>query len=398
MSIREFVFLIFIGIIAGLVLPELNLSLPLLHLFAFYVCLYLDIYIHEFGHALAGMSVGFPIRKISIGTGKPILKTKIGQMLFIITDGLGGGLTYMGEVPRKYLKPKYMVFILGGVLAQAIVVGLVLLYLKVTGNAIYTLNRMTLAHVFLYSNILLIIGNLIPYNANLGGMSYPSDGMQLLRTPFAQEKDIQDILATGKILEGYELYEAKKYSEAESIFRQCVTSFPDSLVALINLGASLIKQMKLVDAQSVLEEAVARHPKSPYLFLLNNNLAWTFFLQLTPHSLQQADTYSIQAYQQNSALPVVLNTRGCVLIEQGQLEEGIQLLTRFTKLRRPINDKTNPAAGFIYLAYGYFLNNDRERSYQYLTKVEAIEQDLAPDYQVLLQHAILKTDNFGREL
>jgi len=85
------------------------------------------------------------------------------------------------------------------------------------------------------------------------------------------------------------------------------------------------------------------------------------------------------------------------LIEQGKLEEGIQLLTRFINLNRPINDKTNNAVGFIYLAYAYFLNNDRGLSYQYLTKAEAIEQDLASDYQVVLKHARLQTKNFGRD-
>ena len=397
MSSLRFVFLLCIGIVTGVVCAELDISLNLFHLLAFNVFLYLDIYIHEWGHALAGMSVGFPIRKINIGAGKPILQTKIGQILFVITDGLGGGLTYMGEVSRKHLKPTYMVFVLGGVTAQALAVGVILVCLKVTGNEISMVQEVTLAHLFIFSNILLIITNLLPYSANLGGMSYPNDGMQLLRIPFAKEKDIQDILATGKILEGYELYQAEKYAEAEAIFRQCTTSFPDSLVALINLGTALIKQMKLAEAQTILEKAVALHPKSPYLFLLHNNLAWTYFLQLTPQALKQADIYASQAYKKNATLPAVLSTRGCVLIEQGQLEEGIQLLTRFTKVNRPIDDKTNPAAGFIYLAYGYYLNGDQERSYQSLSKVEAIEQKLAPDYLALLKHAIVKTDNFGRD-
>ena len=52
-------------------------GLSLINILIIFIFAYFDIYIHELGHAIAGWSVGFPIKRITIGMGRKIFKYKI---------------------------------------------------------------------------------------------------------------------------------------------------------------------------------------------------------------------------------------------------------------------------------------------------------------------------------
>jgi len=62
------------------------------------------------------------------------------------------------------------------------------------------------------------------------------------------------------------------------------------------------------------------------LFLLLENIAYTNILINRVDLLQEAAIYSAEAYQNAPWEPAIIGTRGAVLVELGQLDEGIMLL------------------------------------------------------------------------
>ncbi len=392
----RFFSLIIIGFILGIFAPSLLPKFTLKYLLIFYIFIYIDIYIHEFGHAIAGTLVKFRIKKISIGTGRKIVEKRFGYFSLIVTDNFSGGLTHLGDVPKSFLKLRYLAFVIGGVLAQSLAILIALAYFKIPFNEIIYTDQLSIAHIFIHSNLILIAINLTPYYVNLGGIKHPTDGLQILKTPFLKAQGIQEILSAGKIYEGYELYQSQEYSSAETILRECVELYPKAAMAKINLVAALLKQSKPKEAQVIAEAAITDYPKHPQLFILYNNLAYAYFLQLDREALHKGEYYSLKALELNSKHPAILGTRGCILIEQGQIDEGLALLKQCANLKHAVDERTNPLGSFTYMAYGHYLNGNLDLAFQYLDKVEAHGKPLDHDYQTLLDHVIEKTANFGR--
>ena len=361
-----------------------------------FVFLYVNIYLHEIGHAIAGSLVGFEMKRMVIGTGREILRTRIGNFLFVLTNNISGGVTHWGHVPSRYLKPKFAFLLLGGVLVQMIVTVICWTSCNLTIREVLIPDNASLASVFVISNIFLIIVNLIPIKTNFMGIKLPTDGLQLLKLPFWTEKDIQNILSAGKIMDAYELYETKKFPQAEKLFKECVTTYPDMILPRINVAASLIKQGKIKECIKFLEETLQTVEKDPFLFFLYNNLAWAYLISYKKESLQKADDYSSKAYLLNPKHPNVLGTRACVLIEKGLIDDGITLLKKAVKIREPIDDKMNDPVGFIYLAYAFYLKEKYVKARYCLDKVRKYQQQLDPDYLMVYERILGRTENFSQ--
>jgi hypothetical protein len=347
------------------------------------------------GHAIAGSLTGFEMKRMIIGAGREIFRTRIGKFLFIVTNNISGGVTHWGKVPDRHLKPKFAFLLLGGVLAQLIVTAICWMSCNLTIKSMFIPDNAALASVFIFSNIFLIVVNLLPIKTNFMGIKLPTDGLQLLKLPFWTEKDIQNILSAGKIMDAYELYEAKKFPEAEKLFKECVSTYPDMVLPRINVAASFIKQGKLQECISFLESSLKYAENDPLLFFIYNNLGWAHLISYSEKGLQQADDYSSKAYLLNPKHPNVLGTRACVLIEKGELDDGIVLLKKAVKIREPIDDKMNDPAGFIYLAYGFYLKEKYVKARYCLDKVRKYENKLDPDYQMVYDRILEITDNFA---
>ena len=365
---------------------------------AFIAFLYLDIYIHEFGHALSAIIVKFPINRITIGTGREILRTKIYGMSLVITTGIAGGMTAIGSVTNKNLKFRYFVFVLGGIVFQLFSICALLLFFGIFPSELLYVKQISLLHIFAYSNILLIILNIYPHNFIYSGIPVPNDGARLIKLPFLKSTDIQEILAAGKIFEAYEMFEAKQYPEAKIGFQKCVKSYPSLLIPKINLSAIYIKELRFEKTINYLESILEMHRNDQYRFFIYNNLAWAYFLLDCPQSLEKADKYSEQAIECNPHHKSILNTRGCVLIEKGDVEEGINYLKQTIKIRKPVDEKINHPISFLALAYGYYIKKKFQKATKFLNKFETYDDVLDKDGQVYFERILFKTDNFIRIL
>lgn len=366
------------------------------YFFAFFAFLYINIYIHETGHALAGVMVNFSIRRIQIGTGRRRLRIPIGKFLLILTNNIKAGFTYLGDVPGKFLKTRYVIFALGGILAQIFCILIVSYSLNISISDKVLLQEMSMGFLFIFTNIYLIVYNIIPHYVSFSGIMLPTDGMVILKVLFLKDDDFQEILGAGKMMDGFEFYESKQFPEAEIVFKEHLENFPKSMHALLNYCSVLLKQLKFKEAQLVLEKAQENYKDSFYAAILYNFLAWTCFMQFDDKLLAKVDAFSQKAFEISPHNHAILSTRGCALIQQGQLRKGLRLLYKTTNLQKAIDEGRNSPSNFLFMAYGLFLNGEKYFALKYIDKLEKSNIALDPDDKVLQEYVIEQTANFDR--
>lgn len=133
---------------------------------------YLDTFIHELGHFLAGKLVGYEIKSVKIGDRKQIFSLEAFGTSFVFCYGFGG-LTVV-ESNSKNSKLRLSAFALGGIMLQVFVIITVYLFLGIGSEENYYLPL-----VFMLFNLRTIISNLYPRIFTQSGKEYPSDGLLL---------------------------------------------------------------------------------------------------------------------------------------------------------------------------------------------------------------------------
>jgi len=386
-----FIFWIFLIVPTVLYLKEIGTWRAF---FSFFIFLYFNVYIHEFGHVLAAIVVRIPIRRVTIGNGREILRKRIGRIIVVITNGFSGGNTFIGPISKKLFKIRCLIIFLGGVVSQLISIVLVMLIFDIQFNELINIKHLSFSHAFIYSNLLLIVLNLIPRKILISGIPVSNDGLQIIKLPFITSYETQEILSAGKHIETYELYENKQFNEAEIGYKECIELYPIPLLPKLNLSATYIKQLKIEETIALLEPLKETYKDDPYKFLLYNNLAWAYMLKFEEQALEKADEYSKIAFQLCPQSQYAINTRGCVLIEKGEFEDGIGILRKTINIRKRVDKKTNNPVNFIYIAYGHYLKGEYLKALKYARKVEINSETLDLDDKQVFRHVIVKTENF----
>ncbi|MEH2123123.1 site-2 protease family protein [Nostoc sp.] len=400
-----FIGLLLASFVSFLLTKNIDLSLSFLWIFIynliFFGFIYIDIIIHEFGHAIAGWIVNFPIKRITIGFGHNIFKYKFNGTTLLINQGLQGGLINPGTFSPDFLRLRYFFFTLGGIGLQVVVMALVMIIISAI-KSIYplALNNaslfLTIVNIFLFSNFILIFLNLLPFKVNMMGVPMPTDGLQLITIFFMNQQKIQEILLSGKIIEGMEYLEEKDFPKAELIFRECIANNSKYLIPKINLSVALIRQQKVDEAIALLSKIITESDKNAMQLFIFNNLAWSYLLKgLNQREfLNLADDYSAKAINITNQHLYVVGTRACVLIEIGKIDEGIKLLKGHISLNKAVNETTNPAIGFLYLAYAYYLKANRKEYQKHWQKINNNEDLKSNEYRLVFDHILEKTNYF----
>lgn len=396
--IKNIIIIVFVGFLIGLLISSLYGSYLgpffLLHVFAFIFFTYINIYIHEFGHAIAGKVVGIKVKKIMIGNGREVFKRNILGVPFVITNNLEGGFTYPYDIDKQLIRLRFFVFSAGGFLAQGLITLLFIMYFGFELKAFFIAKSPNLSNAFIMSNLFGIILALIPMKVSIQGLKIPNDGHRLIKTPFMKEKEIHKLLALLIVNDAHSHFENKEFEQAEAIYKKCLEQYPDEPIPMINLSVTLLKQLKFEESLCVLQHLKAQNREKKYDFMIFNNLAWVFLLKHDKDSLSQADEYSMKAFQLNPKVPFICGTRGCVLIDRDKIDEGMKLLMRLTHLKRPIDEKTNPPPGFFYVAFGYFKKGQKDHAFKYLKHLSKFFNKMDLDSKYLFEIVRNKTNNF----
>jgi hypothetical protein len=375
--------------IGGALLPDLAL---------FVVFTYVSIYVHEFGHVVLGKLAGIPIRRVRIGTGRTLFWFRLIGTRVDVTDNMRGGFTIPYGYNGGRLRSRFLLFTLGGVLFQAVasVAALVVRGLGAVGAPHFV--YLDFAGVFFIVNALGVVLSVVPYNISVNGAKTANDGMRILRTLFAKEKGLDELLAGAITNDGYVHMLDKEYDLAEHRYREALEKYPDQPVPLINLTASALKLGRADEAIGLLEALKAKGCPRQYDALVNNNLAWAYLLRFTDQSIAHAVDLSALSYKACPDHPSFRGTRGCTLVASGRVEEGLKVLTKQAKLNRRIDGRLNSPEGYLFVAYGHWLLAEKGMALAFLRKIAAYKGELDAGFKSLCGSMAARSPEFATEM
>jgi len=122
---------------------------------------------------------------------------------------------------------------------------------------------------------------------------------------------------------------ADRSDEAESRLKEWIDQHPKDASASLTLGTILQQSKRDKDATTVYEQVLNLQPEN---IVALNNLAWLYFEGGDKRALD----YAQRAYQRFPERAEIVDTYGWVLLHQGQLEKGLQMLEKATK-KAPAN-------------------------------------------------------------
>ena len=362
------------------------LGRPIVNLALFLLFIKVAIILHELGHLLTAKLVGGTPKRISLGHGHQVYRTKIFNIRLVVHSKVSGGQAYAIFQQNKFFKLRFALYVLGGVIMNT---SLAVLCYILWGFGFYDSNNqltIDVSTVFILANAALLT-NLIPFYSNVRGIEVPSDGMSLLKLPFEKSSELKRDLDLSLLFDAHELMEEKEYKRAWDIYTNYLQKYPDNKLLPLNLSIILLKTgepEKSVATTTVLLEHIHEKTVQPYSAFIYNQLAWA---HLVLNNIDDADHYSSLAYKTIASESSIRGTRGSVMIERGQTNEGMNLLFDSMDFNF-VNSSTLCAAIYLALAYhnkGFSISRD-----EYLRFIQANEASLESDERILYQRVLTK--------
>ena len=290
--------------------------------------------LHEAGHVITGRLAGCRVFGAVMGTGKVIFTIEFSGMKFDFGRYLhGGGLTYLVHVNEKPSRWAEVFFTLGGCLANLTAAGAVLMFVPyhdLARFAVMPTYKFAIAPAFVAVNLLQCIISLYPHWTKIGGRNYQSDGAIIIET--LRDKDfVRNRLIGRYILEGFWHAKNGKLDQAKACYQEGYRKFNDSFYLACLVHNNLVHSKDYAAArkfyQSLNMTADYLAKQDPMMVAwIWNDVAWTNLMLGGSELLNEADEFSAKALGRLLDEAAVKGTRGSVLIEQGEIEQGIELL------------------------------------------------------------------------
>ena len=267
---------------------------------------------------------------IIIGTGRIMASrqwrnTRIELRTFLLT----GGMTFAYHQLRNPGKWRHALLLLGGVLGNLVVVGLVAVLLALLLAVQRSVNPVivTAGYAVITGQVLAILVNLFPVSFRIGS----SDGKQLVKLvvskDFREQQLINRIALEDMALLDGERHEQQSMMECE----KACELFPAHgllLSVLIHLVGGVKGPRAAVECYRDRAPALALDTEDDRAGAACAwlNVAWHALLCADNDLLPLADELSKRAMAALPDTPVVQGTRGAVLVELGDHEAGLALL------------------------------------------------------------------------
>jgi tetratricopeptide (TPR) repeat protein len=371
------VFLAFIIFKPSVTLKILIISVGVL------IYLYINIFLHEIGHYLAAKLVGFKVLALNVGSGKEFYRKKWKEVL--VTASLGvSGYTSVRVLDRKNLRLRMMVFSAAGILVNGLILFLLCLItgfnIKSGSNGVVT--------IFVVVSILLLLITIKPSTVIINGMNVPNDGKRILTLPFMKEEELDKFVSSQEQIDTFRLLQNKEYALAAKVFEELMQKQDVPEGVIINYAHCLANSNRHNEAKNQLLQLFEKEHSRDYDSLITNNLAWYFLMDFCDDSINMADKFSAEAIKLDSLKGTIINTRGCVLIEMGDVETGVKMLKESLSMNKTRGKEGEYFADYAFLAYGYYkIGNTTEmnKCLQYLnTHRNKVDQDIAVLYEKLM--------------
>ncbi|HEY5750420.1 MAG TPA: site-2 protease family protein [Chryseolinea sp.] len=376
------------GIALGFLDDEFSsLSNSFINCGIFLLAVKLAIIFHEIGHILAAKLVGGTPRRMTLGKGHELHRTQLYGIHVVINSTFHGGLVNAAFTGPGFLRLRYAFYMLGGVLCNGLIA--FVLYSLFGLNFFGADDKIIFApaSAFILANALLLV-NLLPFYVAFMGVRIPSDGLALLTLPFVKRKEVEKWLKVDVLWDAQEHLERKEYSEALAIYEQYLSQYPENKTIRLTIASVLIKTgepQKGLDTLLPLESSLHEKELKRLAGHFYNTAAWIYLLL---NKIDLANHYSALALQKVPGENMFRGTRGSVLIESGNIKDGILLLSHSMDFNFT-NSTTLTAAIYLMLAQ-HLKGNSSERD-KYLNFVNLNYDKLDVDERLLFERNLEKT-------
>ncbi len=284
--------------------------------------------VHELGHAIAAVLVRHRLREISIGTGKPVLVTKVGSCrIYVRRSIFGGGHIVHIAQHRALYRLKSFVVLIAGVSAQ--VAAYLALRSQIDPNVASEFTARFLSSLG-FLTLVMVASNLWPYRPD--GLA--TDGMQIVELFRRSEREIDEIVehadSANLLVEVTQLTGEGRHDEIAEAVEPLLAADPNNCEALLQYANGLIFQGRyadaLVDARRARESFETSDFKTPEgTALIDNTIAYCIAVLGDPALLPEARERAERAYG-IFPNPAVAGTLGAVLVQTGEPTEGLRLV------------------------------------------------------------------------
>lgn len=327
------------------------------------------ILIHELAHAGAAKATGLRVFGIMVGIGKTVWSGKFLGMDWIINLLPVGGITSVGARPVPNIRWKLFLVYLAGPASHIILALAAYLLLR-------TLPASAFGHrllgLLVIANILLAVFNLFPRKVSITTGMQGTDGWHLLRVPFLNKGELTQRHVGYYAGEALQAYAANDFETAKKWVDQAVDLDGSSGIARNVLGIiQMARGEHHLSRETFLRLLETEDAKSPGLhYILLNNVAYLDVLLRDPSLLSEADRFSADAFKHLPWAPAVMGTRGTVLVELRQFDEGIALLRRSMSLHP---DRQGKALDACHLAMSELRRGDPGAAQKYFASAKALD-------------------------
>jgi hypothetical protein len=270
---------------------------------------------HEFGHMLFAVLLSLPIRLISIGIGPLLWRGRIGEIQFQMRALPLSGYVWCYPQSVVRMLPS-LFFLLGGVLGNVALIGLVAVVVKagiVSGPALDYLGLIVLVQYFI------IFQNLVPYWTTVDGLRVGTDGMQILQLVAGPWRGpTQAGLLYAGMLDHYGWADRapQRHASPRLIYQMLRSD------RWTDAGARR-------DFQDAVQRELGRGALSrEETILALDALVTSGLMYRDPPLRTHLDTWSQQALRLGPDINTLRGSRGAVLVELGRYEEGKALLVQ----------------------------------------------------------------------
>jgi tetratricopeptide (TPR) repeat protein len=281
------------------------------------------------------------------------------------------------------------VFTLGGVLLNVILALVMSSLFEISFTDRSGKVFISIPYAIFLTNAVMVF-NLIPYYTTIVGMKVPTDGLALLKLPFTKLGEIEKRIDINLLWDGHEFLEKKDYESAWDVFNEYLARYPDTKVLSMNLSLILLKtgrpEESLTECLKLLNHLEDQQVKR-FIGLIYNQIAWTY---LVLNDINQADHYSALAIKAIPNENYVRGTRGSVLIENGAINEGMNLLFHNMDFKY-VNNATLSSA--IYLMLAYHIKGDVTERNKYLQFIQTNNDRLEKDERILYERNLKKIES-----
>jgi len=337
---------------------------------------------HEFGHLLCARISSIPVAFLSIGTGPRLLGGKVGELRWEIRAWPLGGLV----APRAVIAgtPRWILFILGGVLGNAAVIGAVAALAEFGLLQKWPAFTEGGASPLVFAQVIFIVGNLIPFRTRLGGTRLPfrSDGLRVIDLVSARFKRKPETEPTYAAL--FQRYHTGGPLRPSAAAPQ--------IIGQLQRAAADEKAWPEVKAFLLQALASAALPHAEELLVLDK-LVTVGLISGEPMGLAKLDEWSLRASTGGPDIATIVGSRGAVLVELGRYKEGRILLRsaansdQMTAFDMVLND--------VFLARAeHALGNTRRAHYLIKTVRRTLQyQPTSPDVLELVARVEAKVED-----